>query len=107
MATPTTERRRLSRATVNIDAWVGREGPAILSLAAVDNLSEDGAFLRTIQTGEVDEQLQVQLCVAPGEDEVICSAVVRHRVGGLGVQFLDLSQEGHERLRRCISGEVE
>ena len=67
MATLTEERRRRRRATVDIDAWVGREGTAILSLAAVDNLSEDGAFLRTIQASEVDERCTSDCASRPAQ----------------------------------------
>lgn len=103
------ERRRHFRATVRTEVWLGQDGIFTRSPAVISDLSERGAFIETGPVGGVGTVLSLRFRVPNADQELSCSAIVRHTRGdrGFGVEFLDMAAEDTERLRRFISNEVD
>lgn len=73
-----------------------------------ENVSEGGAFVATPSPLAIGEPLDLKITLATGEDLVIRTRVAWVRpaseeaAGGMGVQFVDLTDEIRDRIRKFV-----
>jgi uncharacterized protein (TIGR02266 family) len=73
-----------------------------------ENISEGGVFIATASPLAIGEPLEVRIALATGEELVIRTRVAWLRqagdeaAGGMGVQFVDLTDEVRDRIRKFV-----
>jgi uncharacterized protein (TIGR02266 family) len=99
------QNRAFPRFPVELDLEVRRDA-TLIGTQAVD-LSRSGVFVLSDAPPEVSSAVEVRLRLADGTPSVTTAGVVVHRVapgggrrGGVGIQFLDASDEFRERVDR-------
>lgn len=109
MHTQRRERRKHYRTTVRTDVSIGQDGVFTRSHAVISELSERGAFIETDPIGGAGTVLSLRFRIPDAEQELSCTAIVRHTRGnlGFGVEFLDMPPDDRERLRQFVKAQVD
>src|SRR4051812_8744033 len=106
MTNPPDERRATTRVNIRSQVWLGRDGVFTHSVERLTNLSTAGAFIETQNGHAVHSVLNMRFSLAA--DLITSTVIVRYVQGrGMGVEFLDLSQEDRERIAAFIARELQ
>jgi len=101
MTNPAQERRANARVHVRSQVWLGRDGVFTHGLQRLSNLSVAGAFIETTSGDPVSSVLNMRFSLAA--DLITSTVIVRYVLPhGMGVEFLDLSQEDRDRIAAFI-----
>src|SRR5436189_6045447 len=94
-APPTQDRRAALRVNVRSEVWLGRDGVFTHGVERLTNLSTAGAFIETQGGHSVHSVLNMRFSL--GSDLITSTVIVRYVLPhGLGVEFLDVSQEDRD-----------
>ena len=96
------EKRTHPRTALHTEIWLGQDGIFTRGQGTLTDLSEGGAFIETADGFAIGSVLSIRFMLPGVRHLISCAAAVRNlRNGsaGLGVQFLDLSQDD----RRLVS----
>jgi PilZ domain len=100
----TTERR--SEPRFEVDLWVEAEEGEALYFQRVGNLSAGGcSFMQTVPH-PVGTRVQLRFNLPDGGEEIACEGEIVSARGdelGMGVRFLELSDEVKERIRKLAT----
>ena len=102
----TDDRRQYQRVSVETEVWLGQDGVFARTTERLTNLSLGGAFIETRSGSRVNEIFSLRFAL---ESDYIASTVVVRNVQigvGMGVEFLDLSPEGREKLEAFLKSQV-
>lgn len=100
--------RRYPRVELGVDSailseiWRGQIGSGEPTGGVVTVLGAGGAFIEMSEPYDVGTQIGLRFTLpGPGEEEIACDAVVRHREPGrgIGVEFTTISAIDRERVR--------
>ena len=106
MTNPPEERRATARVHVRSQVWLGRDGVFTHGVERLTNLSTAGAFIETQNGHTVHSVLNMRFSL--GADLITSTVIVRYvQPRGMGVEFLDLSQEDRDRIAGFISRELQ
>jgi hypothetical protein len=90
------EKRSSPRVSIQTEIWLGQDGIFTRTRRMLRDLSEGGAYIETSEQFPVGSVMSLRFML-PGADAMISCAVfvrnVRDGGSGLGVEFLDLSQD--------------
>ena len=94
------ERRRHNRSRLIIDVFF--DGQDSTGVASTKDISLGGLYMNT--RAEVPEGQTLMIRIPFGKEQIVCTAEVVYRNPGLGlgVRFLDLSDEARAVLERAI-----
>lgn len=94
------ERRRHDRSRLIVDVYF--DGQDLTGVASTKDISLGGLYMNT--RAEVPEGETLMIRIPLGEHQIICSAEVVYRNPGLGlgVRFIDLSDEARAVLQQEI-----
>lgn len=94
------ERRRHDRSRLIVDVFFN--GQDATGVASTKDISLGGLYMNT--HAEVPEGETLMIRIPLGDEQIVCSAEVVYRNPGLGlgVRFIDLSDEGRVVLQREI-----
>ena len=98
--------RKHPRAAFHTEIWLGGAGDDFFTKARGTDLSEGGACIETVDGYPVGGALSLRFVLPGTGDQIFCAASVRNlRDGGagIGVQFLDLSQEDRRLVAAIVS----
>lgn len=92
------------RATVRTEIWIGQGGIFTRSPGVLRDLSEGGAFVQTAQRFPVGSLLNLRFKLPRASHFVNGTVAVKHTGdgAGLGVKFVDLSDDDRRRVREFI-----
>ncbi len=100
------EKRTYPRAALHTEIWLGQDGILTKARRVLRDLSEEGAFIETAEGFPVGSILSLRFML-PGVRDLISCAVsvrnVRNDGAGLGVQFLDISQDDRRLVAAFVS----
>ncbi|MFB1485172.1 TIGR02266 family protein [Corallococcus sp. RDP092CA] len=102
---PYVNRRADERVAARFEVRFGQMEDAARALRAYSlNLSAGGLCLRTRKSYDVGAQVRLAM-VIDGEEFHLTGVVawVRDEAEAIGVRFVDVSEEDHERLRRVVA----
>ncbi|RKH39574.1 TIGR02266 family protein [Corallococcus sicarius] len=102
---PYLNRRADERVTARFEVRFEQAEDAARALRAYSlNLSAGGLCLRTRKSYDVGSQVRLAMMV-DGEEFHLTGVIawVRDEAEAIGVRFIDVSEEDHERLRRVIA----
>ena len=100
------EKRRFRRAELRAQIDWGNDKAEYSGYT--ENISEGGVFVATTEPLAMGEPLDLRVALADGEALVIRTRVAWLRpgdddnAGGMGVQFVDLSDEMRDRIRKFV-----
>ncbi len=100
------EERRHPRVSLHTEVWLGQDGIFTKTEQTIRVLSEGGAFIETTQGFSVGSVLSLRFRLPGGHHLISCAVSVRNvRNGGvgLGVQFLDMSQDDRHLVGAFVS----
>lgn len=101
------EKRNYPRVSIQTEIWLGQDGIFTRTQRMLRDLSEGGAYIETSEQFPVGSVLSLRFML-PGEGTMISCAVfvrnVRDGGSGLGVEFLDLSQDDRQLVGTFVSG---
>src|SRR6478672_1140492 len=94
------ERRRHDRSRLIVDVFFN--GQDATGVASTKDISLGGLYMNT--RAEVADGETLMIRIPLGDEQIVCSAEVVYRNPGLGlgVRFIDLSDEGRAALQREI-----
>ena len=92
------DRRTHQRVSLRTEIWIGQDGIFTNVQRVIRDLSKGGAFIETPELFSVGSVLNIRLKLPETRDLLSCAVAVRHLGygAGLGVQFLDISQDDRE-----------
>lgn len=92
------------RASLRTEIWLGQDGILTKGAGVLRDLSEGGAFVETPQRFGVGRVLSIRFRLPNPPVFVDGTVRVRHERAdkGLGVQFVDLSDENRRRVREFV-----
>ncbi len=100
------EERRHPRVSLHTEVWLGQDGIFTRAQGTFPDLSEGGAFVETADGFPIGSVLSLRFML-PGVRDLISCAVsvrnVRNDGAGLGVQFLDMSQDDRHLVGAFVS----
>ena len=100
------EKRTHPRAALHAEIWLGQDGIFTRGPGNLVDLSEGGAFIETADGSPIGGVLSLRFML-PGVRDLVSCAVsvrnVRNESAGLGVQFLDISQDDRRLVRAFVS----
>ena len=100
------EKRTHPRAALHTEIWLGQDGIFTRGPGNLGDLSEGGAFIETADGSPIGGVLSLRFML-PGVRDLISCAVsvrnVRNDGAGLGVQFLDISQDDRRLVGAFVS----
>lgn len=100
--------RRHPRTWLRTEIWLGQDGIFTRSPEVMRNLSERGAFIQTQQRFSKGSVVSLRFHLPMSGRLLSTTVIVRNVRGnvGLGVEFLDLSDEDQAELRYFVEGQV-
>ena len=100
------DKREYPRVSLHTEIWLGQDGIFTKTRGTLRELSEGGAFIETAEGFPVGSILSLRFML-PGVRDLISCAVsvrnVRNAGTGLGVQFLDISQDDRRLVGAFVS----
>ena len=100
------EKRTHPRAALHTEIWLGQDGIFTRGPGNLGDLSEGGAFIETADGSPIGGVLSLRFMLPGVRDLISCAVSVRNvRNGGvgLGVQFLDMSQDDRHLVGAFVS----
>ncbi len=100
------EKRKHPRVSLHTEIWLGQDGIFARTRPTFWDLSEGGAFIETAERFLVGSILSLRFMLPGTCDVISCAVFVRNlRSGGagLGVQFLDISQDDRRLVGAFVS----
>ena len=99
------ERRKYPRVSLETEVWLGQDGLFARTTERLANLSLGGAFIETRSGSKVNEIFSLRFALK--NDYITSTVIVRNvQVGvGMGVEFLDLSPEGRDKLEAFLKSQ--
>ena len=102
------EKRHYTRVSLHTEIWLGQDGVFTRTQRMLRDLSVGGAYVETPEQFSVGSVLSLRF-VLPGTNGMISCAVlvrnVRKGGSGLGVEFLDLSQDARQLVGAFVGQE--
>lgn len=103
-ANPLHDRRATLRVNVRSQVWLGRDGVFTHGVEQLANLSTAGAFIESQNGHEVESVLNMRFSL--GAELITSTVIVRYVLPrGMGVEFLDVSQDDRDRIAAFIARE--
>ncbi|MDA1183252.1 MAG: PilZ domain-containing protein [Acidobacteria bacterium] len=92
------DRRTHQRVSLRTEIWIGQDGIFTNVNRMIRDMGNGGAFIETPELFSIGTVLSIRLRLPDTRDLLSCAVSVRHlgEGAGLGVQFLDLSQEDRQ-----------
>jgi hypothetical protein len=97
------ERRRFARFKTAVPIALLPEGASVASRTETSELSQKGCYVESNFTLAVGNKLQVEFWI--NEEKLTANAVIstNHPGFGNGMEFLDMSDEDQEKLKRFLA----
>ena len=101
------EKRVYPRVSLHTEIWLGQDGIFTRTQRLLRDLSEGGAYIETAEQFSVGSVLSLRFMLPGAATMISCAVFVRNvRDGGrgLGVEFLDLSQDDRQLVGAFVGG---
>ena len=100
------EKRKHPRVSLHTEIWLGQDGIFTKTRRVLRDLSEGGALIETAEGFSIGSILSLRFELPGARNPISCAVSVRNvrnEGAGLGVQFLDLSQDDRRLVTAFVS----